>query len=106
MVTYITLDSTITGVGKYAYDIYNLMKPDSSIIQIIFNRKYIDNNYRNPVLGTKYPVLNYFLSGIVYRDIIRKVNSMAGIVHITSQTIKPVSSISDFTLFETVIIFS
>ena len=92
MVTYITLDSTITGVGKYAYDIYNLMRPDSRIIQIIFNRKYIDNNYRNPVLGTKYPVLNYFLSGIVYRDIIRKVNSMEGIVHITSQTIKPVFS--------------
>ena len=45
------------------------MKPDSSIIQIIFNRKYIDNNYRNPVIGTKYPVLNYFLSGIVYRAI-------------------------------------
>ena len=90
MITYITVDSTITGVGKYAYDIYNLMKPSSSIIQVIFNRKYMDGKYKNPVMGTGYPVINYFLSGIVYRDIIREVSSIDGIVHITSQTMKPV----------------
>ena len=90
MITYITVDSTITGVGKYAYDIYNLMKPASSIIQVIFNRKYMDGKYKNPVMGTGYPVINYFLSGIVYRDIIREVSSIDGIVHITSQTMKPV----------------
>ncbi len=90
MITYITVDSTITGVGKYAYDIYNLMKPESRIIQVIFNRKYMDDRYKNPVMGTEYPVINYFLSGIIYRDIIRKVNSIDDIVHITSQTMKPV----------------
>lgn len=90
MIKYITVDSTITGVGKYAYDIYNLMKPESSIIQVIFNRKYMDDRYKNPVMGTGYPVINYFLSGIVYRDIIREVSSIDGIVHITSQTMKPV----------------
>ncbi len=90
MITYITVDSTITGVGKYAYDIYNLMKPESSIIQVIFNRKYMDDRYKNPVMGTGYPVINYFLSGIIYRDIIREVSSIDGIVHITSQTMKPV----------------
>ncbi len=90
VITCITVDSTVTGVGKYAYDIYNLMKPESSIIQIIFNKKYMDNRYENPVMGTRYPVVNYLLSGIVYRDIIRDVNSIEGIVHITSQTMKPV----------------
>ena len=90
MITYITVDSTVTGVGKYAYDIYNLMKPESSIIQIIFNKKYMDNRYRNPVMGTRYPVVNYFLSGIVYSDIIKDINSIEGIVHITSQTMKPI----------------
>ena len=90
MITYITVDSTITGVGKYAYDIYNLMKPESSIIQVIFNRKYMDDRYKNPVMGTGHPVINYFLSGIVYRDIIREVSSIDSIVHITSQTMKPV----------------
>ena len=90
MITYITVDSTITGVGKYAYDIYNLMKPESSIIQVIFNRKYMDDRYKNPVMGTGYPVINYFLSEIIYRDIIREVSSIDGIVHITSQTMKPV----------------
>ncbi len=90
VITYITVDSTVTGVGKYAYDIYNLMKPESSIIQIIFNKKYMDNRYRNPVMGTRYPVVNYFLSGIVYRDIISDVNSVEEVVHITSQTMKPV----------------
>ena len=90
VITYITVDSTVTGVGKYAYDIYNLMKPESSIIQIIFNKKYMDKKYKNPVLGTKYPFLNYFLSGIVYSDIIKDVNTIEGIVHITSQTMKPV----------------
>lgn len=90
MITYITVDSTITGVGKYAYDIHNLMKPESSIIQIIFNKKYMDERYKNPVMGTRYPVLNYFLSGTVYRNIIKDVNSIEGIVHITSQTMKPI----------------
>ena len=90
MITYITVDSTVTGVGKYAYDIYNLMKPESSIIQIIFNKKYMDYRYRNPVMGTRYPLFNYFLSGFIYRDIINNVNSNEGIVHITSQTMKPV----------------
>ncbi len=90
MISYITVDSTITGVGKYAYDIYNLMKPESSILQIIFNKKYMDERYKNPVMGTGYPALNYFLSGIVYRRIINEVNSIQGIVHITSQTMKPV----------------
>ncbi len=42
MITYITVDSTITGVGKYAYDVYNLLQPESEIIQIIFNRKFMD----------------------------------------------------------------
>ena len=95
MITYITVDSTITGVGKYAYDIYNLMKPESSIIQIIFNKKYIDERYKNPVMGTRYPVLNYFLSGTVYRNIIKDVNSIEGIVHITSQTMKPIFNSKD-----------
>ena len=90
MITYITVDSTITGVGKYAYDIYNLMKPDSRIIQVIFNKKYMDDKYRNPVMGTKYPVINYFLSGVVYSNIIKEIRSIDGIVHITSQTMKPV----------------
>lgn len=90
MITYITVDSTMTGVGKYAYDIYNLMKPESTIIQVIFNKKYMDERYNNPVMGTKYPALNYPLSGIVYHGIIREVNSIHGIVHITSQTMKPI----------------
>ena len=90
MITYITVDSTVTGVGKYAYDIYNLMKPESSIIQVIFNKKYLDKRYKNPVMGTKFPILNYTLSKVVYRNIIKDVNSIEGIVHITSQTMKPV----------------
>ena len=90
MITYITVDSTITGVGKYAYDMYNLMKPQSRVIQVIFNKKYMDERYENPVMGTGSPLLNYFLSGIVYHGIIKDVNSIEGIVHITSQTMKPV----------------
>ena len=90
MITYITVDSTVTGVGKYAYDTYNLMKAESSIIQVIFNKKYLDKRYKNPVMGTKFPILNYTLSKVVYRSIIKDVNSIEGIVHITSQTMKPV----------------
>ena len=90
MITYITVDSTVTGVGKYAYDTYNLMRPESSIIQVIFNKKYLDKRYKNPVMGTKFPILNYTLSKVVYRNIIKDVNSIEGIVHITSQTMKPV----------------
>ena len=90
MITYITVDSTITGVGKYAYYMYNLMKPQSRVIQVIFNKKYMDERYENPVMGTGSPLLNYFLSGIVYHGIIKDVNSIEGIVHITSQTMKPV----------------
>ena len=61
-----TVDSTITGVGKYAFDLYRLMKSDSQIIQIIFNNKYLDRNYKEPVMGTRFPVINYPLAGLVY----------------------------------------
>ena len=90
MITYITVDSTITGVGKYAFDLYTLLKPDSEIIQIIFNKKYIDENYKRPVTGTRFPAINYPLSSIVYEKAIKKINSINNIVHITSQTIKPI----------------
>ena len=89
MITYITVDSTITGVGKYAYDIYNLVKPESEIIQLIYNRKFMDKYY-TPVMGTRYAALNYLFSGIVFRDIIKDVDSKNNIVHITSQTMKPI----------------
>ena len=89
MITYITVDSTITGVGKYAYDIYNLLKPESEIIQLIYNRKFMDKYY-TPVMGTRYAALNYLFSGIVFRDIIKDVDSNNNIVHITSQTMKPI----------------
>ncbi|WMT50623.1 MAG: glycosyltransferase family 1 protein [Ferroplasma sp.] len=90
MITYITVDSTVTGVGKYAYDVYNLLKPESEIIQIIFNKKFMDKYYSTPVMGTKYTALNYFMSKTIYRDIIKDVNSRDNIIHITSQTMKPI----------------
>ena len=90
MITYITVDSTITGVGKYAYDVYNLLQPESEIIQIIFNRKFMDKYYSSPVMGTKYTPLNYFMSKTIYRKVIKDVNSRDNIIHITSQTMKPV----------------
>ena len=90
MITYITVDSTITGVGKYAYDVYNLLKPESEIIQIIFNKKFMDKHYSSPVMGTKYAPVNYFMSETVYRDVIKRINSKDNIIHITSQTMKPI----------------
>jgi glycosyltransferase involved in cell wall biosynthesis len=89
MIRYITVDSTITGVGKYAYDLYNLMQDKSNILQIIFNKKYLDPYYEEPVMGTKYPVLNYAFTGIVYRKTISSLENSKDITHITSQTIKP-----------------
>lgn len=89
MIRYITVDSTITGVGKYAYDLYNLMQDRSSIMQIIFNKKYLDPYYKNPVMGTKYPALNYAFTGIVYNKTINSLENSTDIIHITSQTIKP-----------------
>jgi glycosyltransferase involved in cell wall biosynthesis len=90
VITYVTVDSTITGVGKYAFDLYRLLKPDSEIIQIIFNKQYMDDNYKSPVTGTRFPAINYPLSSIVYKKAIKKINSIDNIVHITSQTIKPI----------------
>ena len=46
--------------------------------------------FKSTVMGTKFPILNYSLSKIIYRNIIKDVNSIEGIVHITSQTMKPV----------------
>ena len=89
MITYITDNSTITGVGKYAYDIYNLLKPESEIIQLIYNRKFMDKHY-TPVMGTRYATLNYLFSATVFRDIIKGVDSKDNIVHITTQTMKPI----------------
>ena len=90
MITYITVDSTITGVGKYAYDMYNLLKPDSEIVQVLFDKKYSDVNYKKPVNGSSYTIVNYLFSGFLYKNTINMINSRENIIHITSQTMKPV----------------
>ena len=90
MITYITVDSTITGVGKYAYDMYNLLKPDSEIVQVLFDKKYSDVNYKKPVNGSSYTIVNYLFSGFLYKNTINMINSRENIIHITSQTMKPI----------------
>ena len=90
MVTYITTDSTLTGVGKYAQDLYVLLAPDSQIFQFLFNRKFLDSFYKQPYTGFKSPLLNYTMSGIAFKSGINAINHSSDIIHITSQTIKPV----------------
>ena len=90
MVTYVTTDSTLTGVGKYAQDLYVLLAPDSQIFQFLFNRKFLDSFYRQPYTGFKSPLLNYTISGLAFRSGIKAINHSSDIIHITSQTIKPV----------------
>lgn len=90
MVTYITADSTKTGVGKYAKDLYTLMFPQSKIVQFVFNYKYADNFYKQPYTGYNTPLLNYMFSGLVFKAGINLINSSKDIIHITSQTMKPV----------------
>lgn len=90
MVTYITVDSTKTGVGKYAHDLYKLMSPESQIIQLIFNQKYKDDFFKNPYRGFNTSLLNYAFSNFVFRSAINSINNRDDIIHITSQTIKPI----------------
>lgn len=89
MVTYITVDSTKTGVGKYAKDLFTLMSPQSRIIQFIFNSKYADNFYKHPYTGYNTPLLNYMFSRSAFRIGINSINNSNDIIHITSQTMKP-----------------
>ena len=89
MVTYITVDSTTTGVGKYAKDLYMLLAPESKIIQFIFNDRYLDNFYKQPYRGFKSTVLNYMFSQYAFKYGIDAINSTPDIIHITSQTMKP-----------------
>ena len=89
VVTYITVDSSKTGVGKYAYDLYTLMAPESRIVQFIFNNKFQDPLYKSPYRGLKNSVLNYLFSDLIYRPGIKVINNCNDIIHITSQTIKP-----------------
>ena len=90
MVTYITFDSTRTGVGKYAKDLYMLLAPESKIVQFIFNERYLDNFYKQPYKGFKSTVLNYMFSKFAFRSGIDFINNTPDIIHITSQTMKPI----------------
>ncbi len=90
MVTYITVDSTTTGVGKYAKDLYMLLAPESRIVQFIFNDRYLDDFYKRPYRGFKSTVLNYMFSKYAFRSGIDTVNNTSDIIHITSQTMKPI----------------
>ena len=90
MVTYITFDSTRTGVGKYAKDLYMLLAPESKIVQFIFNERYLDNFYKQPYKGFKSTVLNYMFSKFAFRSGIDFINNNPDIIHITSQTMKPI----------------
>ena len=89
MVTYITVDSTTTGVGKYAKDLYMLLAPESRIVQFIFNARYLDDFYKQPYRGFKSTVLNYMFSKYAFRSGIHFINNNPDIIHITSQTMKP-----------------
>ena len=75
MVTYITVDSTRTGVGKYAKDLYMLLAPESKIVQFIFNDRYLDNFYKKPYRGFKSTVLNYMFSKFAFRSGIDFINN-------------------------------
>ncbi len=90
MITYITVDSTKTGVGKYAKDLYTLMSPESKIVQFLFNYKYADNFYKHPYTGYNSPMLNYMFSRLAFGLGINSINDTNDIIHITSQTIKPI----------------
>jgi len=68
VVTYVTTDSTLTGVGKYAQDLYLLLAPDSKIFQFLFNRKFLDSFYKQPYTGFKSPLLNYTISGLAFKS--------------------------------------
>lgn len=92
VVTYITVDSTKTGVGKYAKDLYTLMMPQSKIVQFIFDHKYADNFYKHPYIGYNTPVLNYMFSQLAFKEGIDLINDSTDVIHITSQTMKPVFS--------------
>ena len=90
MVTYITVDSTRTGVGKYAKDLYMLLAPESKIVQFIFNSKFLDNFYKKPYRGFKSTILNYMFSKLAFKSGIDFINNNSDIIHITSQTMKPI----------------
>ena len=89
VVTYITVDSSKTGVGKYAYDLYTLMAPESRIVQFIFNNKFQDDLFKSPYRGFKHSFLNYIFTDFIYKSGINTINNCDDIIHITSQTIKP-----------------
>ena len=90
MVTFITVDSTRTGVGKYAKDLYMLFAPESRIVQFIFNARFLDNFYKQPYKGFKSTILNYMFSNIAFKSGIDLINNNSDIIHITSQTMKPI----------------
>ena len=90
MVTCITVDSTRTGVGKYAKDLYTLLAPESKILQFIFNARYLDNFYKKPYRGFKSTLFNYMFSNIAFKSGIDFINNNPDIIHITSQTMKPI----------------
>ena len=90
VVTYVTTDSTLTGVGKYAQDLYLLLAPESKIYQFLFNCKFSDGFYKQPYTGFKSPLLNYTMSGLAFKSEINAINNSNDIIHITSQTINPI----------------
>ena len=90
VVTYVTTDLPLTGVGKYAQDLYLLLAPESKIFQFLFNRKFLDSFYKQPYTGFKSPLLNYAISGLAFKSGINLIDYSSDIIHITSQTIKPI----------------
>jgi len=90
VVTYITVDSTRTGVGKYAKDLYMLLAPKSKIVQFIFNARYLDNFYKQPYRGFNSTIPNYMFSKSAFKSGIDFINNNSDIIHITSQTMKPI----------------
>ena len=66
-----------------------LLAPESRIVQFIFNERYRDNFYKQPYKGFKNTLLNYMFSKFAFRSGIDFINNTPDIIHITSQTMKP-----------------
>jgi len=90
MVIYVTIDPTITGVGRYAKDLYMLLAPESKMVQFIFDYRYLDNFYKETYMGFKSTMLNHMFSKFAFKSGINFINNNPDIIHITSPTIKPI----------------
>ncbi len=87
-VVYIQDAQEFTGIGRYADDLYKLMKNDSEIIQFVFDKRFINHNqFVKKIYGyNNISILNRIFPKFIFKAQIEMLRLKNSIVHLTSTT--------------------